>query len=67
MAQERESGSRLLKRKDGLKCIPMGRDRMKEYKAANLKELNPVVLDNPQVLVEKNEGDGSEDEIDEGE
>ncbi|CAI9265300.1 unnamed protein product [Lactuca saligna] len=67
MAQEMEFGSRLQKRKDGLKPIPMGYESMKEYKAAKLRELKPVLLDNPQFLVEKNEGDDTEDEIDEGE
>ncbi|KAI3767815.1 hypothetical protein L2E82_18237 [Cichorium intybus] len=63
MAQEMEFGSRLQKRKDGLKPIPMGYASMKEYKAAKLRELTPVVLDNPEFLVEKNEGDGNGDEI----
>ncbi|KAL4582779.1 hypothetical protein LXL04_007338 [Taraxacum kok-saghyz] len=67
MAQELEFGSRLQKRKEGLKPIPMGYESMKEYKAAKLRELNPVRLDNPEFLVEKKEDDGTEDEIDEGE
>ncbi|CAH1424094.1 unnamed protein product [Lactuca virosa] len=62
-----EFGSRLQKRKDGLKPISMGYESMKEYKATKLRELKPVVLNNPQFLLDKNEGDGIEDEIDEGE
>lgn len=68
MAQEMEFGSRLERRKQGLKPIPAGYSSTKEYKAAKLRELKPVVLDNPEFLVEKTEDDeGSEDEIDDGE
>ncbi|CAH1450297.1 unnamed protein product [Lactuca virosa] len=67
MAQELEFGSRLQKRKDGLKPISMAYESMKEYKAAKIRELKPVVLNNPQFSVDKNEGDDTEDEIDEGE
>ncbi|CAI9303608.1 unnamed protein product [Lactuca saligna] len=66
MAQELEFGSRLQKRKDGFKPILMAYESRKEYKAAKLRELKPVVLNNPQILVDKNEGDDTEDEIDEG-
>ncbi|CAI9299501.1 unnamed protein product [Lactuca saligna] len=67
MAHELEFGSRLQKRKDGLKPISIAYESMKEYKDERLRELKQVVLNNPQFLVEKNEGDDTEDEIDEGE
>ncbi|KAI3669420.1 hypothetical protein L6452_40655 [Arctium lappa] len=64
MAQELEFGSRLQRKKQGLRPIPIGYESAKEYKAAKLRELKPVVLDNPELLEENDE---CEDEIDEGE
>ncbi|XP_076950686.1 ankyrin repeat domain-containing protein, chloroplastic-like [Bidens hawaiensis] len=55
MAQELEFGSKLQRKKQGLKPIPMGYSSVEEYKAAKLKEFKPLVLDNPQLLVEKDE------------
>nr|GEU50191.1 ankyrin repeat domain-containing protein, chloroplastic [Tanacetum cinerariifolium] len=62
MAQEMEFGTKLQKRKDGLKPIPMGYATAKEYKAAKLRELKPLVLDNPQVLEGNDEIGGEEGE-----
>ncbi|XP_024977968.1 ankyrin repeat domain-containing protein, chloroplastic isoform X2 [Cynara cardunculus var. scolymus] len=64
MAQEMEFGSKLQRKKQGLRPIPMGYESAKEYKAAKLRELKPVVLDNPELLEENDE---DEIEIDEGE
>lgn len=64
MAQEMEFGSRLQRKKQGLRPIPIGYTSAKEYKAAKLRELKPVVLDNPELLEENDE---CEDEIDEDE
>ncbi|GJY61599.1 ankyrin repeat domain-containing protein, chloroplastic [Tanacetum coccineum] len=62
MAQEMEFGTKLQKRKDGLKPIPMGYATAKEYKAAKLRELKPLVLDNPQILEGNDERDDEEGE-----
>ncbi|KAK9067427.1 hypothetical protein SSX86_014756 [Deinandra increscens subsp. villosa] len=61
MAQEMEFGSKLQRRKEGLKPIPMGYETAKEYKAAKLRELKPLVLDNPKLLVENDEDEGKGD------
>ncbi|KAM0033905.1 putative ankyrin repeat-containing domain-containing protein [Helianthus debilis subsp. tardiflorus] len=62
MAQEMEFGSRLQRRKQGLEPIPMGYASAKEYKAAKLRELKPLVLDNPGFLEEdEGEKDGSDE------
>ncbi|XP_071731232.1 ankyrin repeat domain-containing protein, chloroplastic [Rutidosis leptorrhynchoides] len=63
MAQEMEFGSKLQRKKQGLKPIPMGYASAKEYKAAKLRELKPVVLDNPQFLVQENDVDKENDNM----
>lgn len=60
MAQQMEFGTKLQKRKEALKPIPMGYATAKEYKAAKLRELKPLVLDNPQLLEGNDEGEGEE-------
>ncbi|KAI3725854.1 hypothetical protein L1987_65650 [Smallanthus sonchifolius] len=67
MAQEMEFGSKLQKKKFGLKPIPVGYASAKEYKASKLRELKPLVLDNPEFSEERNEDEGENHEIDEGE
>nr|XP_043615574.1 ankyrin repeat domain-containing protein, chloroplastic [Erigeron canadensis] len=62
MAQEMEFGSKLQKKKQGLKPIPIGYSSHKEYKAAKLRELNPVVLDNPDTLLVESDNNDNEDE-----
>ncbi|KAL8231710.1 hypothetical protein R6Q57_001488 [Mikania cordata] len=67
MAQEMEFGSKLQRKKQGLKPIPMGYASAKEYKAAKLRELKPLVLDNPEFLVERNEDEDENKDFDAGE